>query len=150
MSIIESDVLKPREPTLPEDDWAEFTLSDVSVTYGDNGKTASLLAAYADCPLTVRGRLEAPERIHAHHCTSSAQIDCRSPVLKMSQCSRNHTNPPMSQFRMSLASHTLRWTMEPTLSGLWGKQGGLLLQGRQDTTKVHMMKTCRLWNFCIF
>ena len=78
MSIFESDVLKPREPTLPEDDWAEFTLSDVSVTYANNGKTASLLAAYANCPLTVRGRLEAPEQIHAHHCTWAHELDAQT------------------------------------------------------------------------
>lgn len=73
MSIPESDVLRPREPTLPEDDWAEFTLSNVSVVYEKNEMPASLLAAYEDCPLTVRGRLEAPERGHAHHCTLGAR-----------------------------------------------------------------------------
>lgn len=73
MSVFESDVLKPRDPTLPEDHWAEFTLSNVSVAYENNGKPASLLAAYANCPLTVRGRLEAPEREHAHHCTLSVR-----------------------------------------------------------------------------
>ncbi|KAF3037193.1 hypothetical protein E8E12_002380 [Didymella heteroderae] len=67
MSIFESDVLKPREPTLPEDDWAEFTLSDVSVAYENNGNPASLLAAYSNCPLTVRGRLHTPEQRDAHH-----------------------------------------------------------------------------------
>lgn len=83
MSIFESDVLKPREPTLPADDWAEFTLRDVSVVYGNNARQASLLAAYADCPLTVRGRLQAPERGYAHHRTSSARSDCLIPVLRL-------------------------------------------------------------------
>jgi hypothetical protein len=147
MSIFESDVLKPREPTLPADDWAEFTLRDVSVVYGNNARQASLLAAYADCPLTVRGRLQAPERGYAHHRTSSARSDCLIPVLRLLQYSKNHTNPPISQFKMSPASHTLRWTMEPTLSGPWEKQGGSPLQGRQRTTKVHMTQTYRLWNF---
>lgn len=78
MSISESDVLRPREPTLPEDDWPEFTLRDVSVVYGESGKPASLLAAYADCPLTVRGRLEAPERSHAHHCTLERDCTART------------------------------------------------------------------------
>lgn len=108
MPIFESDVLKPREPTLPEDDWAEFTLSDVSVAYEKNGKPASLLAAYANCPLTVRGRLETPDRKQAHHCTLGAQSYCPIPVLKTMQCSRNHTNRPMSKFAMSPASHTLK------------------------------------------
>ncbi|KAF1933341.1 uncharacterized protein M421DRAFT_194909 [Didymella exigua CBS 183.55] len=67
MSTSESDVLKPRESTLHEDDWAEFPLSDVSVVYEATKKPASLLAAYANCPLTVKGRLDMPERRHAHH-----------------------------------------------------------------------------------
>lgn len=72
MSVLESDVLKPRDPSLHEDDLAEFTLSDASVVYESNGKPASLLVAYANCPLKVQGRLEAPERRHAHYRTSAA------------------------------------------------------------------------------
>lgn len=68
MSVLETDVLQPREPSLHEDEWADFPLSNVSVVFDKTDKPASLLAAYANRPLTVQGRLETPERRHAHHC----------------------------------------------------------------------------------
>ncbi|KAJ4983249.1 defective in methylation-7 protein [Stagonosporopsis vannaccii] len=67
MPVFESEVLKPREPSLAEDDWAEFVLSDASVGHESNGKPANLLLAYADTPLKVQGRLEAPSREHSHY-----------------------------------------------------------------------------------
>lgn len=63
MPISEADVLKPVDPSITDsDDWEIFVLSDAQVVYEGNGKPASLLAAYADTPLRVEGRLEAPGR----------------------------------------------------------------------------------------
>ncbi|KAF1847061.1 uncharacterized protein K460DRAFT_402425 [Cucurbitaria berberidis CBS 394.84] len=63
MPISEADVLKPVEPSITDsDDWEIFVLSDAHVVYESNGKPASLLSAYADTPLKVVGRLEAPGR----------------------------------------------------------------------------------------
>jgi len=70
MSVLESDVLQPTDPSLGEDDWAEFVLSDASVVYESNGKPANLLLAYADTPLKVQGRLETPAREYSHYRTS--------------------------------------------------------------------------------
>ncbi len=72
MPILESDVLKPMDPSLSEDNWAEFVLSDASVAYESNGKPANLLLAYADTPLKVQGCLEAPSREHVHQRTPGA------------------------------------------------------------------------------
>jgi hypothetical protein len=58
----EGDVLLPVKSTINSDNWEIFVLSDVQVVYESNGRPASLLAAYADTPLKVQGRLEAPER----------------------------------------------------------------------------------------
>ncbi|KAF9700366.1 hypothetical protein EKO04_002014 [Ascochyta lentis] len=62
MYIPESDVLKPIGPSVSEDDWPEFVLSDASVVYESNGKPANLLLAYADIPLKVQGRLQSLPR----------------------------------------------------------------------------------------
>ncbi|KAJ4349237.1 hypothetical protein N0V95_004726 [Ascochyta clinopodiicola] len=62
MHIPESDVLKPIGPSVSEDAWPEFVLSDASVVYENSGKPANLLAAYADVPLKVQGRLQSPPR----------------------------------------------------------------------------------------
>lgn len=63
MPVPESEVLKPVEPWITNsDDWEIFVLSDARVVYENNGKPASLLAAFADTPLKVTGRLETPAR----------------------------------------------------------------------------------------
>ncbi|KAF2111359.1 hypothetical protein BDV96DRAFT_582045 [Lophiotrema nucula] len=65
----ESEALKPIDPSISNpDDYEIYTLSDARVVYarsgngGKKGAEASLLAAYADCPLRVEGRLERVER----------------------------------------------------------------------------------------
>lgn len=59
----EHAVLKPIDPSITDsDDYEIFVLSDVQVVYESNGRLASLLVAYADTPLRVEGRLEAPGR----------------------------------------------------------------------------------------
>jgi hypothetical protein len=59
----ESEILKPLDATnTNSDDWEIFVLSDARVVFESNGKPASLLAAYADTPLRVEGRLETLER----------------------------------------------------------------------------------------
>ena len=59
----EADVLKPVDPSITDsDDWEIFVLNDARVVYESNGKLANLLSAYADTPLKVEGRLEAPGR----------------------------------------------------------------------------------------
>ncbi|KAH6642301.1 hypothetical protein C7974DRAFT_327439 [Boeremia exigua] len=67
MPILESDVLRPMEPSLNELHWAEFVLSNASVVYESNGKPASLLLAYPDTLLKVQGRLETPAQKHSYH-----------------------------------------------------------------------------------
>ncbi|UPX15050.1 uncharacterized protein EKO05_0005515 [Ascochyta rabiei] len=64
MHIPERDVLNPVGPSVSEDEWPEFVLSDASVVYESNGKPANLLLAYSDVPLRVQGRLQAPPRGH--------------------------------------------------------------------------------------
>ncbi|KAH9877936.1 hypothetical protein J1614_003153 [Plenodomus biglobosus] len=64
----ESAVLKPVDPSITDsDDWDIFVLSNARVAYESNGKPASLLAAYADTPLKVEGRLENPGRGQSHY-----------------------------------------------------------------------------------
>lgn len=59
----ELNVLKPMDPSLTNsDDYEIFNLSNARVSYISNGKPASLLSAYADTPLKVEGKLEAPDR----------------------------------------------------------------------------------------
>ena len=63
MATPEGDVLLPVSSSATDsDNWEIFILSDAQVVYESNGRPASLLAAYADTPLKVQGRLEAPER----------------------------------------------------------------------------------------
>ncbi|KAF2681407.1 hypothetical protein K458DRAFT_444652 [Lentithecium fluviatile CBS 122367] len=59
----ELEVLKPIGPSISHaDDYEIFALSNAQVVYQSNGKPASLLAAYADTPLRVEGRLESLDR----------------------------------------------------------------------------------------
>ncbi|KAI4919951.1 hypothetical protein J4E90_002090 [Alternaria incomplexa] len=59
----ESEILKPLDASnTNSDDWEIFVLSDARIVFESNGKPASLLAAYADTPLRVEGRLETPGR----------------------------------------------------------------------------------------
>ncbi|KAF2796047.1 hypothetical protein K505DRAFT_323629 [Melanomma pulvis-pyrius CBS 109.77] len=63
MFTAELDVLKPIDPSITNpDDYEIFALSNAQVVYASNGRPASLLAAYADIPLRVEGRLETPSR----------------------------------------------------------------------------------------
>jgi hypothetical protein len=63
MTTSEAEILKPVEAAnTNSDDWEIFVLSDARIVYESNGKPASLLAAYADTPLRVEGRLETPGR----------------------------------------------------------------------------------------
>jgi hypothetical protein len=67
----EGDVLKPVDPSITDsNEWEIFVLSNAHVVYESNGKTANLLTAYADTPLRVRGRLEAPRRGQMKYRTS--------------------------------------------------------------------------------
>ncbi|CAN9266371.1 unnamed protein product [Alternaria alternata] len=59
----ESEILRPLDVSnTNSDDWEIFILSDARIVFENNGKPASLLAAYADTPLRVEGRLESPGR----------------------------------------------------------------------------------------
>jgi hypothetical protein len=59
----EGDVLLPADSSITDqNNWEIFTLSNAQVVYENNGRPASLLVAYADTPLRVQGRLEAPGR----------------------------------------------------------------------------------------
>lgn len=70
MAIPEGDVLKPVGPSITNSDaWETFILSDAQVVYESNGKPANLLAAYADTPLKVTGRLEVMNRGQLKYCT---------------------------------------------------------------------------------
>jgi len=63
MAIPEAEILRPVDASnTNSDDWEVFVLNDARVVYENNGKPASLLAAYADTPLKVEGRLETPGR----------------------------------------------------------------------------------------
>jgi len=90
MFLPESDVLKPREASLAECDWAEFVLRDASVGHESNGKPANLLLAYADTPLKVQGRLQAPSREHSHYGIICAQ-PCRRALSLTERCSTQET-----------------------------------------------------------
>ncbi|KAE8853165.1 hypothetical protein HRS9122_00157 [Pyrenophora teres f. teres] len=62
-TMIEAEILRPLDASnTNSDDWEIFVLSDARVVYESNGKPVSLLAAYADTPLKVEGRLETPGR----------------------------------------------------------------------------------------
>ncbi len=56
----ESVALKPQDPSVDEDDWAQIELSHVEVHDAD-GQLVSLLQADWDRPLTVIGRLSDEE-----------------------------------------------------------------------------------------
>lgn len=71
MPVPELDVLIPANPAIDSEDY--FVLSNAHVVYESNGKPASLLSAYADVPLRVEGRLEAPDR-HLTKCCASRSI----------------------------------------------------------------------------
>ncbi|KAG9190964.1 hypothetical protein G6011_09052 [Alternaria panax] len=59
----ESEILRPLDASnTNSDDWEIFVLSDARIVFESNGKPASLLAAYADTPLKVQGRLDIPAR----------------------------------------------------------------------------------------
>lgn len=59
----ESEILRPLDVSnTNSDDWEIFVLSDARIVFESDGKPASLLAAYADMPLRVEGRLETPGR----------------------------------------------------------------------------------------
>jgi hypothetical protein len=59
----ELEVLKPIDPSISHaDDYEIFALSNAQIVFQSNGKPASLLAAYADTPLRVEGRLESLDR----------------------------------------------------------------------------------------
>lgn len=68
MPIPEANLLYPVDPSITDsDDWDIFVLSNARVSYESNGHLASLLVAYADTPLKVEGRLEAPTREQSHY-----------------------------------------------------------------------------------
>lgn len=70
MSVPESDVLKPLDPSnTNSDEWEIFVLKDARIVYENSGRPASLLAAYADTPLKVNGRLETPGRSQLNYRT---------------------------------------------------------------------------------
>lgn len=55
----EAEVLKPKDPTLQdEDDWEEFTLSSVEVFDADGEELTGLIAAEEGKPLMVVGKLD--------------------------------------------------------------------------------------------
>lgn len=65
----ESEILRPLDASnTNSDDWEIFILSDARIVFENNGKPASLLAAYADTPLRVEGRLESPGRSQLKYC----------------------------------------------------------------------------------
>lgn len=75
MTIPESDVLKPVDPSITNsDDWEIFVLDDARVVHESNGKPANLLSAYADTPLKVQGTLKGPSRGQAKYCMSASSV----------------------------------------------------------------------------
>jgi hypothetical protein len=74
----EAEILQPLEASnTNSDDWEIFVLSDVRIVYESNGKPASLLAAYADTPLRLEGRLETPGRSQLKYRTSRRAGDMK-------------------------------------------------------------------------
>ena len=75
----ELDVLRPIDPSVAknEDDYEIYILSNAQVFHARNGKHASLLTAYADTPLRVEGRLEAPDRSKSRYCASLPALSRR-------------------------------------------------------------------------
>ena len=65
MSILETEILRPRDPGIPDDDWPEFQLSSVEVR-DLAGEPVSLLTADAATPVTVTGKLEPLDQSQAH------------------------------------------------------------------------------------
>lgn len=59
MAILEENVLKPKDHSLPNsDEWPTFNLKKISVTSQKTGEVCSLLAAHKAHPVIVSGRLE--------------------------------------------------------------------------------------------
>jgi hypothetical protein len=80
----EAEILKPADPSITDsDDWETFVLHDARVVYESNGKLANLLSAYADTPLRVEGRLEAPDRTQAK-CRTSTRMALSQPLTSYS------------------------------------------------------------------
>jgi hypothetical protein len=146
MPISESDVLKPTEPSVSEDDWPEFVLSDASVVYESNGKPANLLMAYADTPLTVHGRLETPGRAQSKHRTLVVMHAVYT-LLTPSQSSKSRTSPPKSRCTMSHAMPTVRPPTAHTLSGHWVELDGLKFSLHR-ITRPYSTICCRPCNSC--
>lgn len=74
MTSREDNVLKPRDPSLTdENDWEEFSLSEVRILLPGKSRYANLLAASSDNPVQVTGCLDEVEEeqeslgMHHHH-----------------------------------------------------------------------------------
>ena len=63
----ESDILKPRDPTLIDDnDWPEFLLTNAEVYDPQTGDFTSLLHADEHAPVSITGKLENVDKSQAH------------------------------------------------------------------------------------
>lgn len=72
MATAETEVLKPRDPSLlrSEDDWPQILLTNVEIRDSKNGEIANLLEADTKTPMRVIGRLSNARKDQAHLCKS--------------------------------------------------------------------------------
>ncbi|KAL9096969.1 MAG: hypothetical protein Q9165_000933 [Trypethelium subeluteriae] len=67
MSPHESDILKPKDPTLTNDnDWPEFLLTNARVYHGTTGEIVPLLHADEHAPVNITGKLEGVDKSQLH------------------------------------------------------------------------------------
>lgn len=86
MTSREESVLAARDPSLnDENDWEEFSLSDVKILFPGKSRYANLLSASPDNPVQVVGRLEEVEEeqeplsacmIYLHYLSTSVSAPC--------------------------------------------------------------------------
>ena len=67
MPLHESEILKPKDPSLTDDnEWPEFLLTNAEVYDAKTGDLVSLIHADEHAPVSVRGKLETPHVSQAH------------------------------------------------------------------------------------
>ncbi|KAL9079567.1 MAG: hypothetical protein Q9157_001564 [Trypethelium eluteriae] len=63
----ESDILKPKDPTITNDnDWPEFLLTNAEVHHGQTGELVPLLHADEHAPVNITGKLEGVDKSQLH------------------------------------------------------------------------------------
>ena len=75
----EAEILKPKDPTLDEDEWDEIPLAGVDVYSAGTHEPANLLLADESAPVTVVGKLDRLLPLPAYH---SRDLQCTALCLR--------------------------------------------------------------------